>query len=159
MKKAVIAIMMFLMCMPTVLAVDASVGGLEKVLLSRLELNKQETINAINAQADRCRTDMAKWGDEQFEEKKWELKLSMMLDRALTFFLVFLAVFLGGTLVRFREHKAMIKLKEAERIADKDRNKAVLEKLDKASTKATWNGVEVVAVRKEYFELLKEGKA
>jgi hypothetical protein len=159
MKKAVIAIMAFLLCLTPVFGADVNFGDLERVLMSRLDINKKETIDAINVQADRCRTDMAVWGDEQFEDKKWELKKSMMLDRALTFFLVFLGVFLGGTVVRFREHKAIAKMREVERITDKNRNKEVLDKFEKASTTAKWNGVEVVAVKKEYFDLLKEGNA
>lgn len=156
MKKLIITLMLFLMLVPSALAIEAGIVGLERLLSTKLDENHDSTIKAIRAESAGCKAGMADWGNSFMDGKEDDYRKILWYDRVITFFLIFFAVFLAGSFKGWREHNHRVKERQVEMAQNKSVKKQVIEQFLKASTSAEWKGIKVVAVRQEFMDKLKE---
>lgn len=154
--KKLIVILLFLLMATSVVGAEVNLGMLEKILSNKMDDNHAQATKNINEQADRCRADMGVWADGFLDEKESDYRNILWYDRVITFFLIFFAVFMAGSFKGWREHRYRVKERQIDLAKNKMAKKDLLASLVKSSTSAKWNGVDVVAVRKEFVDKLIE---
>lgn len=128
MRKGIIAVVILLVLASAAIAEEVNIGELEKVIMTKLEKNKNEINEQIDAKAQNCRENMRGWSENYIEEKTGDIKNYMWKDRVLTAALVFLAIFVAGMARSLMEHRLRLKLVEAERLTGNKPDFSIIKK-------------------------------
>ena len=101
------------------LAQASELMEVEQVVVARLDEHQKQTEQVVKDASSHCRDDMQQWADVKTEEYYDDLKNVFWMDRAITFFLIFFALFLSKVFFRWWDFKNAMKIKELEKLGEK----------------------------------------
>lgn len=118
MKKAIILTIIILALLATPI-LASTLQDVEQVVVAKLEVHQEETKKTVEETYTHCRDDMHAYTEQLAEDYYDDLKGVLWKDRAITFILVFMALFLSKAFFRLWDFKNAQKIKALEELGQK----------------------------------------